>query len=56
MTSLAFWQAVVQDRSNFRPRVASMLEESGVRYCVIGGFGVNAYSDTFIETEDWLVS
>lgn len=29
-----------------------MLEESGVRYCVIGGFGVNAYSDSFMVTED----
>ena len=52
MSSLRFWQAVVQDKSDFLPRVMSMLEESGVRYCVIGGFGVNAYSDTFIVTED----
>jgi hypothetical protein len=52
MSSLRFWQAVVQDKSDFLPRVTSMLEESGVRYCVIGGFGVNAYSDTFIVTED----
>lgn len=52
MSSLKFWQAVVQDNSDFLPRVTSMLEESGVRYCVIGGFGVNAYSDSFIVTED----
>jgi len=52
MSSLRFWQTVVQDKSDFLPRVTSMLEESGIRYCVIGGFGVNAYSDTFMVTED----
>jgi uncharacterized protein (DUF1786 family) len=52
MSSLRFWQAVVQDKSDFLPRVTSVLEGSGVRYCVIRGFGVNAYSDTFVVTED----
>jgi hypothetical protein len=52
MGSLKFWQAVVQDTSNFLARVTSMLAESGIPYCVIGGFGVNAYSDIFMVTED----
>ncbi|MFN0146581.1 MAG: hypothetical protein ACKVT1_08730 [Dehalococcoidia bacterium] len=43
MGELAFWKAVVADTSNFLERVIQLLEENGVRYCVIGGVAVNAY-------------
>lgn len=51
MSSLAFWKAVVQDKSNFLERVIALLEENSVRYCVIGGVAVNAYAEPVI-TED----
>lgn len=35
MSSLAFWKAVVQDKSNFLERVIALLEENNVRYCVM---------------------
>jgi hypothetical protein len=48
MGALAFWKAVVQDRSNFLEGVIGLLEENGIRYCVIGGVGVNAYAEPLI--------
>ena len=39
------------DRSNFLERVLEFLRTSSVRYCVIGGTGVNAYADPVV-TED----
>lgn len=51
MGELAFWKAVVADTSNFLERVIQLLEENGVRYCVIGGVAVNAYVAPVV-TED----
>ena len=51
MGALAFWKAVVEDRSNFLERVIDMLAEHGIRYCVIGGVAVNAYAHPIV-TED----
>lgn len=51
MSSLAFWKAVVEDRSDFLERVIGLLEGAGIRYCVIGGVGVNAYADPIV-TQD----
>lgn len=51
MKSAAFWKAVLVDRDNLLERFLSFLQESGVRYCVIGGTGVNAYAYPVV-TED----
>lgn len=51
MSSLAFWKAVVQDKSNFLDRVIALLEEQQIKYCVIGGVGVNAYAEPIV-TQD----
>ena len=51
MGALAFWKAVVEDRSNFLERVIDMLSAHGIRYCVIGGVAVNAYADPIV-TQD----
>lgn len=51
MGALAFWKAVVEDRSNFLERVIEMLTERGIRYCVIGGVAVNAYAEPIV-TQD----
>ena len=48
MSSLAFWKAVVADKSNFLERVIALLESSGFPYCVIGGVAVNAYAEVAI--------
>lgn len=44
MMASAFWKAVLVDRGNLLERFLAFLQESGVRYCVIGGTGVNAYA------------
>ena len=51
MGALAFWKTVVNDRSNFLERVITLLEDHAVRYCVIGGVGVNAYAEPVV-TQD----
>ena len=51
MGSLAFWKAVVADRSNFLERIFGVLEEQDFRFCVIGGVGINAYVAPVV-TED----
>lgn len=51
MRSSTYWKAVLVDRDNFLDRVLEFLRTSGVRYCVIGGTGVNAYAYPVV-TED----
>jgi len=48
MQALAFWKAVVMDRANFLESLLSLLEEEGIRYCVIGGQAVNAYAEPLV--------
>jgi hypothetical protein len=60
MQALAYWKAVTQDHANFLEDFLSILVENGIRYCVIGGQGVNAYAyplisldlDVAVVTED----
>lgn len=40
----AFWKAVLVDRANLLERFLAFMQDAGMRYCVIGGTGVNAYS------------
>jgi hypothetical protein len=51
MKSSTYWKAVLLDRGNFLERVLEFLKTSGVRYCVVGGTGVNAYAYPVV-TED----
>jgi hypothetical protein len=51
MQSSTYWKAVLLDRENFLERVLDLLSTTKVRYCVIGGTGVNAYAYPVV-TED----
>lgn len=51
MGALAFWKAVVADESNFLEGIVELLHGRGIRYCVIGGVGVNAYAEAVL-TQD----
>jgi hypothetical protein len=51
MKASTFWKTVVADRSDFLDRFVSLLEERGVRYCVIGGQGINAYTDPVVSLD-----
>jgi hypothetical protein len=51
MKSSTYWKAVLVDRDNLLDRVLDLLKDLKVRYCVIGGAGVNAYTYPVV-TED----
>ena len=48
MQALEFWKTVISDQSNFLGRIIGLLEEHGIRYCVIGGQAVNAYTEPVV--------
>jgi hypothetical protein len=51
MQSLAFWKAVLVDRDNLLEQFLEFMRDSGARYCLIGGAGINAYAYPVV-TED----
>ena len=48
MRAATFWRTVTLDRSNFLEALIGLLEEHRVRFCVIGGQGVNAYVEPLV--------
>jgi len=48
MRALQFWKAVTMDRSDFLERLLDVLTENGIRFCAIGGVGVNAYAEPVV--------
>jgi len=51
MQALDIWKAVVDDRVDFLDDLIALLDGLGVRYCVIGGQGVNAYVEPLISVD-----
>jgi hypothetical protein len=51
MRAAAFWKTVTVDRSNFLETLIALFEEHGIRYCVIGGQGVNAYVEPLVSLD-----
>lgn len=51
MQALAFWKAVAHDRSNFLEHLIALLDDHKIRYCVIGGQGVNAYAEPLVSLD-----
>jgi hypothetical protein len=51
MQALAFWKAVAMDQSNFLEGLLGLLADNKVRYCVIGGQGVNAYAEPLVSLD-----
>jgi hypothetical protein len=51
MKALAFWKAVAMDKSNFLEGLIALLAEHQIRYCVIGGQGVNAYAEPLVSLD-----
>ena len=48
MQALAFWKAVARDKSDFLEGLITLLADHKIRYCVIGGQGVNAYAEPLV--------
>jgi Nucleotidyl transferase AbiEii toxin, Type IV TA system len=51
MEALAFWKAVAHDQSNFLEHLIALLDDRKIRYCVIGGQGVNAYAEPLVSLD-----
>jgi hypothetical protein len=51
MKARTFWRTVVSDRSDFLGRIVSLLENHGIRYCVIGGQAVNASAEPVVSLD-----
>jgi hypothetical protein len=51
MQALAFWKAVAMDKSNFLESLIGLLADHQIRYCVIGGQGVNAYAEPLVSLD-----
>ncbi len=51
MQALAYWKMVTTDHSGFLDSIVALLRESGVRYCVVGGQGVNAYVEPVVSLD-----
>jgi hypothetical protein len=51
MQALEYWKAVTTDHAGFLDSIVALLSESGVRYCVIGGQGVNAYVEPVVSLD-----
>jgi hypothetical protein len=51
MQALAYWKTVTADRSGFLERLVEALAAAGIRYCVIGGQGVNAYVEPVVSLD-----
>jgi hypothetical protein len=51
MRAPTFWKTVTMDKSNFLEGLISALDENRIRYCVIGGQGVNAYVEPLVSLD-----
>ena len=51
MKGSTFWKTVIADESDFLERIITLLEERGIRFCVIGGQAVNAYADPVVSLD-----
>jgi hypothetical protein len=51
MKALQFWKAVTKDKADFLGTLVRLLEENSIRYCVIGGQGVNAYAEPVVSLD-----
>ncbi len=51
MQALEYWKTVTTDHAGFLDSIVALLSESGLRYCVIGGQGVNAYVEPVVSLD-----
>ena len=51
MQAQTFWKVVVADHTDFLDRLIEGLTTRGIRFCVLGGQGVNAYVDPVVSLD-----
>lgn len=54
MQALQFWKIVTEDRTGFLEDLLGLLDQNGIRFCLIDGQAVNAYVDPLVSLDlDW---
>ena len=51
MRAETFWKIVTADSTGFLERLLALLAEHDIRFCVVGGQGVNAYVDPVVSLD-----
>ena len=51
MRALEFWKTVTMDHANLLESLIGLLNDHGVKYCVIGGQAVNAYAEPLVSLD-----
>jgi hypothetical protein len=51
MRAHAFWKAISMDRSDLLEHFVELLRELDIRFCVVGGQGVNAYVEPLVSLD-----
>ena len=51
MQALTFWKTITMDHSDLLENLISLLNEQGIRFCVIGGQAVNAYVEPLVSLD-----
>jgi hypothetical protein len=51
MQALTFWKIITMDHANLLENLISLLNEQGIRYCVIRGQAVNAYVEPLVSLD-----
>lgn len=51
MQTLTFWKTITMDQSNLLENLVSLLNEQGIRFCVIGGQAVNAFVEPLVSLD-----
>ena len=51
MQAITFWKTITMDQSNLLESLISLLNEKGIRFCVIGGQAVNAYVEPLVSLD-----
>jgi hypothetical protein len=51
MHALTFWKEIAMDKANFLGQFIALLNANAIRYCVIGGQGVNAYVEPLVSLD-----
>jgi hypothetical protein len=51
MKAQHFWKTVTMDKADLLGKLVRLLEEKAIRYCVIGGQGVNAYAEPVVSLD-----
>ncbi len=51
MQALTFWKTITMDKSDLLEQFFQLFDQHNIRYCVIGGQGVNAYAEPVVSLD-----